>query len=63
MLFLVGCGLGSLWGYFQWDKDLSLELVRFGAHSLWRNTLLNLDKVGKALDVFQSDVSDFVDFP
>ena len=35
----------------------------FGAHFLWRDTLLSLDIVGRALVLPQSNVIDFVDFP
>ena len=35
----------------------------FGTHSLWRDTLLSLDIVGRALVLPQSDVLDFVCSP
>ena len=35
----------------------------FGTHSLWRDTLLSLDIVGRAVVLSQSNALDFVDFP
>lgn len=35
----------------------------FGAYSLWRDALLSLDTVGRALVLPQDDMTDFVDFP
>ena len=34
----------------------------FGTHSLWMDTLLSLDIVGRSLDLPQKNVLDFIDF-
>ena len=57
-------GSGSVVGHWPWNQYLSLvnKLV-FGAHSLWRDTLLSLDTTGEGYGPASSDVTDFVESP